>query len=770
MENKISIFKSTCVLLLIIFFGVANAQQSRIDSAIAVLTKSNTPNGLDTLMFISAQNLINTSVLSDAQITQIEKAAGQFKKGIDEDLCYYVKTSILRSLSATDKFKAIDYGHQNLKQLEASRFPQSKVLYRYFLTLLRVPYRTSSKLAEGFPFYTKQLNQFKVQNDSAAISACYFVLAGFYRTIGLYETGIYNMKNSISYADSSITINRPFQEGIYEGKQAWINNTGALAEYYLLKGNFEEAIKYSFTAFKNAIDLNKSLTIKSNSNALAYYFSLWGTAKIMAKQPDSLDYYFPIVDSSAITNEHKVLVAQTKALYKMHMNVFSEADSILQYCQKMDKTYAMASGVYSNIIQPDYYLALLRTRQKRFEESALLIMMDMDRVKVIRSNRLRGFKLLAEIYQQTGKAVQANQAYQAYINLKDSILADQEKFQTISFETEQLITDNEIAISKLESENKLSAQARNFTIGMAALLFILAGSIYYRFRSKKKANEVLEKTLTELKSTQAQLIQSEKMASLGELTAGIAHEIQNPLNFVNNFSELSKELLVEMKEELVSGSTVEASAIADDVIQNLEKINHHGKRADAIVKGMLEHSRAGSGEKEPTDINALADEYLRLAYHGLRAKDPSFNAALKTDFDTAIGSINIIPQDIGRVFLNLINNALYSVNERSKKHDIGYEPAVMLSTKLLTASENSLIRQSANSIIISVKDNGSGIPENIKEKIFQPFFTTKPTGQGTGLGLSLSYDIVKAHGGELRVESTEREGSTFIIQIPITNA
>jgi len=762
--------KIEMILLICLFSNQSYSQQSRVDSAITLLNKSNTASGLDTLAFSSAQELINTTELNDAQINQLEKAAAQFKKANDEDLCYYVKSCILRSLSITNKFKAIDYGHQNLKQLETSRTPQSKILYRYFLTLLRVPYRTSSKLAEGFPFYTKQLSQFKLQNDSAAISICYFVLAGFYRTIGLYESGIYHMKNSISYADSSITINRPFNEGIYEGKQAWINNTGALAEYYLLKGNYDEAISYAFTALKQAFDLNKTLTIKSNSNTLAYYFSLWGTAKILANQPDSLDYYFPIVDSTAITNEHMVLVTQTRALYKMQMNVFSEADSLLQYCRKMDKTYAMASGVYSNIIQPDYYLALLRIKQKRFEEAASLILMDMDRVKVIRSNRLRGYKLLAEIYQQTGKAEKANQAYQAFINLKDSILSDQEKYRTISFETEQLITDNEIAISKLESENKLSAQSRNFTIGMSGLLLILAGSIYYRFRSKRKANVVLEKTLTELKSTQSQLIQSEKMASLGELTAGIAHEIQNPLNFVNNFSEVSKELLVEMKEELASGSPEEASAIADDVIQNLEKINHHGKRADAIVKGMLEHSRAGSGEKEPTDINALADEYLRLAYHGLRAKDTSFNAALKTDFDKAIGSINIIPQDIGRVLLNLINNALYSVNERSKKHEIGYEPAVMLSTKLLTASENSLIRQSAKSIIISVKDNGSGIPENIKEKIFQPFFTTKPTGQGTGLGLSLSYDIVKAHGGDLRVESTEREGSTFIIQIPLTNA
>jgi two-component system, NtrC family, sensor kinase len=264
--------------------------------------------------------------------------------------------------------------------------------------------------------------------------------------------------------------------------------------------------------------------------------------------------------------------------------------------------------------------------------------------------------------------------------------------------------------------------------------------------------EELQKTIVELKATQAQLIQSEKMASLGELTAGIAHEIQNPLNFVNNFSEVSNELISEMIDEVKKGNVEDAEAIANDIKQNLEKINHHGKRADAIVKGMLQHSRSSSGTKEPTDINALADEYLRLAYHGLRAKDKSFNATMKTEFDESIGNINITPQDMGRVILNLITNAFYVVNEKQKARVENYEPTVTISTK-----------KTGNKILISVTDNGSGIPEHIKEKIFQPFFTTKPTGQGTGLGLSLSYDIVKAHGGELKVETRNDEGTTFII-------
>jgi len=266
--------------------------------------------------------------------------------------------------------------------------------------------------------------------------------------------------------------------------------------------------------------------------------------------------------------------------------------------------------------------------------------------------------------------------------------------------------------------------------------------------------EELNKSLNDLKATQQQLIQSEKMASLGELTAGIAHEIQNPLNFVNNFSEVNEELLKELKAEAEKGNVEEVKAIANDIEFNSAKINHHGKRADAIVKGMLQHSRSSSGIKEPTDINELANEYLRLAYHGLRAKDKSFNATTKTDFDETIGNINIVSQDIGRVILNLITNAFYTVSEKKKQAGDNYEPTVTVGSKKMN-----------DAIEIIVKDNGNGIPSKVLDKIFQPFFTTKPTGEGTGLGLSLSYDIVKAHGGELKVKTKEGEGTVFVIQL-----
>ncbi|HMG90225.1 MAG TPA: ATP-binding protein [Chryseolinea sp.] len=334
------------------------------------------------------------------------------------------------------------------------------------------------------------------------------------------------------------------------------------------------------------------------------------------------------------------------------------------------------------------------------------------------------------------------------------------QFQKVGSDAEK--REKELQDAKARFRNSLKLYALITLLSF----FVLIAIIFWRNnRQRKKANtlliekkEKLEHTLAELKSTQDQLIQSEKMASLGELTAGIAHEIQNPLNFVNNFSEVNEELLRELKTEAEKGNLDDVKAIANDIALNSEKINHHGKRADTIVKGMLQHSRANSGQKEPTDINKLADEYLRLAYHGLRAKDKSFNANFKTELDNSIGKINVAPQEMGRVILNLINNAFYAVNEKQKQNLNGYEPTVTITT----AKRNGKVE-------IKVKDNGIGIPQKILDKIFQPFFTTKPTGQGTGLGLSLAYDIItKGHGGELGVETKESGGSEFIIWLPLT--
>ena len=385
---------------------------------------------------------------------------------------------------------------------------------------------------------------------------------------------------------------------------------------------------------------------------------------------------------------------------------------------------------------------------------------------------LRCYTALAGLF-KSGNNNDSTVKYQGLmINIKDSLFNSKQaqQFRNIDSDAEQ--REREIETAKKDYRNRLQKIA--LISGLVAFL-VVAIVLWRNNQNKQKAYAQLtkqkqetdfqkgkvEQALDELKSTQAQLVQREKMASLGELTAGIAHEIQNPLNFVNNFSEINEELIKELNSEANNGNLEEIKSIAKDIASNSEKINQHGKRADAIVKGMLQHSGTTSGQRELTDINALADEYLRLAFHGFRVKDKTFNAipiaiGIENNLDPVINKITVVRQDIGRVLLNLFSNAFYSVNEKAKLRATSYEPRVTVQT-----------RKAGDRIEIHVEDNGNGIPQKILDKIFQPFFTTKPTGQGTGLGLSLAYDIVKAHGGEIKVESKEGEGSVFIIQLPI---
>ena len=386
-------------------------------------------------------------------------------------------------------------------------------------------------------------------------------------------------------------------------------------------------------------------------------------------------------------------------------------------------------------------------------------------------------KVVADIYEKMGNKGQAFSYFKDFKLYSDSLVNIENERAASEFKT-----GYKLSKQQFDFERK-SLKQRSILLSVFAALGFLLIIIWIILRNRKRLTKTnlqlqyknkliegqkieVENTLSKLKDAQKQLIQSEKMASLGELTAGIAHEIQNPLNFVNNFSELSNELINEMNEELDKGQIEEAKAIAADVKQNLEKINTHGNRASNIIKGMLQHSRTSTGVKESININALCEEYLRLSYHGLRAKDKSFNAELKTDFDKSLEKINIIPQEIGRVLLNLLNNAFYAVQEKQKelakdlilfqKVSLPYQPTVSVSTKKINGN-----------VEIKVSDNGNGIPENLLDKIFQPFFTTKPTGEGTGLGLSLSYDIIRAHGGQLQVTTKEKEFTEFKIVLPI---
>ncbi|TAE27350.1 MAG: histidine kinase [Cytophagales bacterium] len=380
--------------------------------------------------------------------------------------------------------------------------------------------------------------------------------------------------------------------------------------------------------------------------------------------------------------------------------------------------------------------------------------------------------LLSELYE--GADPRRSLGYLKLASTTKDSLVNEEKvksFQNIEF-SEKMRLDDAV---RLEENYRTRITLYLLAAGLGALLLI-AAILYRNNRQKQKANRLLqtqrdeiaaqrqkaEQALTELKATQAQLIQKEKLASLGELTAGIAHEIQNPLNFVNNFSEVSTELVDELGEELAKGDLDEARSLAHDLRQNLQRINQNGQRASNIVRGMLEHARASTGERQPTNLNTLAEEYLRLAYHGLRAKDKDVNVTMKTEFDTSLVPVNMVGQDMGRVLLNLFNNAFYAVRLRQKQGEAGYVPTVWVRT-----------RSTPNGVHISVCDNGTGMPESVKAKVFQPFFTTKPTGEGTGLGLSLSYDIVtKGHGGTLEVTSVEGAtcegvGTEFVIRLPI---
>ena len=468
--------------------------------------------------------------------------------------------------------------------------------------------------------------------------------------------------------------------------------------------------------------------------------------------------------NQSISSNHAVIVATIASIYSKQgdstnaRKYFSEAIAIAT--QSRSPRYLNVSYLF---VAEHFHL------YKQYDSAAWYSRLAVNAVQNTASANLalKPARMLIDYYQDKS-ADSTLKFWRIYSAANDSLnnTRANQQIQMLTFEEEQRKRD--IETENIKYRNKVRT---GLLIGGLAIFSLVAIILFYNNRQKQKSNLQLQQTLTVLQSTQKQLIQSEKMASLGELTAGIAHEIQNPLNFVNNFSELNKEMIAEMKEEIIKGNYEEVTNIANDVELNEEKINHHGKRADAIVKGMLQHSQSSTGKKEPTDINALCDEYLRLSYHGLRAKDKSFNATMKTDFDTSIGNINIIPQDIGRVVLNLINNAFYAVDEKKKslsavtapKADTkekspgtdNYEPTVSISTKKVS-----------DKVEINITDNGDGIPQNIVEKIFQPFFTTKPTGQGTGLGLSLSYDIVKAHGGELKVETKEGEGTEFIIQLP----
>jgi signal transduction histidine kinase len=576
-------------------------------------------------------------------------------------------------------------------------------------------YRLSGNYVKALDYHYKAIREAELSENKSVLSQAYNQLAHIYKdreefgkAIELYHIArVYNEQ-------SKIKIYWPYM------------NLGAV---YLGNGQVDSSLYYSGLAYKGLLNSNKL----SANQYLPYILGNIGAAySFLKKEKEAMDTFrLALAIINAPDYSH---LRQKQLLYTRianHFRDYGRQDSCIYYAKL---SIACVENTVFSYLHTKPAQLLSQLYEKQDADSA---------VKYLK------------LFLKTNEVINSTRVTQ--------------QLQMKAFEENQ----RSLEVEQARKEYRSRIQIYVLSVGMLSLL-LFAGLLFRNNKEKQKSNLILQRqkkelelTLDKLSSTQQQLVHAEKMASLGELTAGIAHEIQNPLNFVNNFSEVSIELIEDVKGERakVKGERDEAleEETLNDIAANLEKIRHHGKRADAIVKGMLAHSRTSTGQKEPTDINALCDEYLRLAYHGLKAKDPSFNASFHFEPDQSLPKVSVVPQDMGRVLLNLINNAFQAVAEKQKIADENYNPEVKVSTKLIFPPAGGL-----RGAEIRVKDNGPGIPDGIKEKIFQPFFTTKPTGQGTGLGLSLSYDIVKAHGGELKMGTKEGEGSSFIVQLPVS--
>jgi two-component system, NtrC family, sensor kinase len=546
---------------------------------------------------------------------------------------------------------------------------------------------------------------------------------------------------------------------LYEGLKDSIficNVKLPLQATYREAGDLKNALFHGLTGLKIAESRHVAgqLNVFSGHHLAPLFLSEIGQTYILLNQPDSaLPYVQKAVDLNELFNggTYEFPIYLLATIQRMEGNY---GQSLKNYHRSI--LLAIQNGFQGDTLQIYSGMSSLFKKTGLLDSSiyyANIVARSWELGNSERKNILEAVDNLASVYRLKGNKDSIIKYAELNQKLKDSFYGvDKDReIQNITFN--ERLTKEKLLASQAKYRSRV--QVYGLTAGLLGLLFI-ALLLWRSNQNKQKSKAEIEKAYAELKSTQTQLIQSEKMASLGELTAGIAHEIQNPLNFVNNFSEVNKELMIELKDEIDKGNLEGVKTLANNIIDNEEKINHHGKRADAIVKGMLQHSRSNEGLKEPTDINALADEYLRLSFHGFRARETSFNVNIKTDFDPSAGKINVVSQDIGRVLLNLYNNAFYAVSEKKKQNPENYEPVVSLSTK-----------KTNDTLEIILRDNGSGIPPQILNKIFQPFFTTKPAGAGTGLGLSLSYDTVRSHGGILKVESKEGEGSVFIVDLPV---
>ena len=699
----------------------------------------------------------------DVQGLQAELELLRQRPGFEKDTAYLEKGNELAFvLAETNPDSAFAFLDIQLKMCRAAKFKKGEA---EALKIYGNALQNKGDFAASIAYYEKSLDIARAIPDDALLPGILNNIGLVYFNLGNYAEALVNFYDAIKGAESTDNLNV---------KAAALNN---IAMIYFEQNKLEEAK----SKYREMLAIYQEL---GNQGRMILAYNNIGDVALKQNKPLEALETLKIGHASA-------LALQSPEFIEMTARTLADIYAALDSTEKAENFYLQSIAISKEkgfgvpLSHSTIGLADLYHRNGNMEDAFALANEALDQAeKMGQIMQLRNAnELLAKINEENGDFAEALEHYKRYKRYNDSINNTQGQRLAATLEAEY-----EFSKKSLEFE-KASLRQRwlIFGVSFGLLTFLVILFIVYRNRNKlnrafhalkeknieiQSKNEKLEKALALLKETQLQLVQSEKMASLGELTAGIAHEIQNPLNFVNNFSEVCVELVEEIRQTRLKNKEKNQTAVGEeiedeileDIRQNLEKINHHGKRADGIVRGMLEHSRTSKGDKAPTNINSLADEYLRLSYHGLRAKDKTFFAEFSAQLDPNLPTVDVVAQDIGRVLLNLINNAFYACSDRKRTmnndpslaDDAGYLPKVTVST----GQEN-------DKLIISVADNGSGIPNHIKDKIFQPFFTTKPTGQGTGLGLSLSYDIVKAHGGSIKVNSVAGQGSEFIVEIPL---
>jgi len=711
--------------------------------------------------------------------------------------------------------KAIPYQNDALRQAESIGY-KNGISGAY--NAIGKTYKSKGDYPQSLDAYTKGLHIHEELKDATNVQVAHMNIGDVYERMGRYPEAFVHMRPALAFfKDKPANTYLPWIYWVMG--RAFTHMGRPDSGYIYARNSYEGSLKVNYRTYlpemtylvaESAAKLNKwDTAYKYLAMSTAYKDSIRGVE--IARKTTMLQSGFELDKKQAqialLTKDKQLQMAENKrersflvaliggvlslivfAVILFRNNAQKQKANVLLHRQKkeIDKKAAELAEQKDNLEQSYRNVELLGEIGRKITSSLsveTIIGTVYDNVNALMHASVFGIG----IYHDETKKIEFPATYENGVALPaySNSIHEENRFASLCF-----ISGKEIIIGDIQNEYKnylqsvlvpkegeqpvsliyLPLKAKDKTLGVITVQSFEknAYSEYHLYMLRNIANyaaiglenaesyKKLNHTIDSLRKTQSQLIQSEKMASLGELTAGIAHEIQNPLNFVTNFSEVNSELMEELDEHLKAGKIDEARSILPFIKENEQKVIHHGKRADAIVKGMLQHSRTGSGQKELTDINALADEYLRLAYHGLRARDKSFNAKFKTEFDHSVGKINIVQTDMGRVILNLINNAFYAVNEKQKQAANAYEPTVTIRSKRVNGT-----------VELAVVDNGNGVPEKVLGKIFQPFFTTKPTGQGTGLGLSLAYDIVtKGHGGELTVETKEGQGSEFIIQLP----